>query len=119
MRMNPQCTIWGWEMCFTFGGVLQGSDHANENKINALARNQTCYESLETLFWCLKRTSKVRALLKTFSSFLKVRFWPQKHSSKGPKLAESVSVTLLLVKVAWSDPRLPKKAKITGSIRYK
>ncbi len=54
---------------------------ANKNKTNGLARNQTCYESLETLFWRLKRASNVRAVLKTFSLFLKDRFRPQKHSS--------------------------------------
>ena len=39
-----------WMQTIVFPPVLQGSGHANENKINGIARNQTCYESLETLF---------------------------------------------------------------------
>ena len=100
----------GSETCFLIRlrlpNVLREADHANENKINDLARNQICYESLETLFWRLKRASKARALLNTFRLFLTDRFWPQKQSSKDPKLAESASITLLLMKIPWSDPRL-------------
>ncbi len=37
---------------------LQGSDQTNENKVKGLARNMTCSELLETLFWCLKQAAK-------------------------------------------------------------